>query len=254
MSEHVFGAGSMWAQRNDGSALYTPLKFGVLQETSFEFARSIKALYGSKNLPIALGPGEIKPSGKAKKARIFMQPYAELFFGQSYTTGQSLMAEDEAGTIPDTPGPYTVQVTNHTTFLSDLGVKWATTGLPLTKVDPAVAPTTGQYNVITTAGGTLGTYTFAAADKTLGVSINYEYSSATGKKLVITNQLIGVAPTFQCWFRGIYQSKQMTLKLFNCMSNKLSFATKLSDWMIPEFDFDMACNDADILGELSMAE
>ncbi len=248
MSQYVFGAGALWAVRNGGSGISTPLRFAVLQEVTIDFARTIKALFGEKNLPVALGGGTIKPTAKAKNARIFIKPYAELFFGQSFAAGQSLIAENEPGAVPDATA-YTIEVENMSTFVEDLGVLNAATGLPLTRVAATPGPSAaGQYSVAD------GVYTFNVADKGLPMRISYEYEALTGQKLVIENQMLGDIPTFQAWFRGLYQGKQFVLKFFNCASEKLSIPSKLEDWTIPEFDFQMATNDADVLGELSAAE
>ncbi len=68
--------------------------------------------------------------------------------------------------------------------------------------------------------------------------INYTYNvTSTGQKLAITNPLLGTTPTFQALFYTTFQNQAVTLKLNNCISNKLSFQTKLEDFVMPEFDF-----------------
>ncbi|MGH6974244.1 MAG: hypothetical protein ACRED6_06420 [Stellaceae bacterium] len=44
------------------------------------------------------------------------------------------------------------------------------------------------------------------------------------------------------------------MKLFNCVSSKLSFATKLEDFSIPELDFDVFANPAGNVLAWSFAE
>jgi hypothetical protein len=378
MPQYAFGAGSLWGVRNDSNApaVVTPRKFAILQDVQFDFSRTIKQLVGSYNLPVALGAGTIKTSAKAKAARIFAGVYADLYFGATPVTGQTLISEDEyqvipstgltssptlaiggtttavasaaftyniagssynkgavaagtalaAGTVPqNTWGLYLFSInaagtiavtaaagngtgystealaiaampatpansvamgyvtvmntasggfvagttalsagtvtanyynsalsasvipTNQGTFTQDLGVWYSATGLYLQRVATVTAP--GQYSV--TAGGV---YSFYQSDMGLGVNISYSYTVSTGQQITITGALLGVAPTFMAFFKGLYQGKQATLKLNVCMSTKLTFATKLEDWTIPEFDFEFAMDNTNTLGVLSLAE
>ena len=242
----MFGAGSLWGIRTDASGLFTAQKFAVLQGIQFDFTKNLKELFGSYQMAIAIGAGTMKTTAKAQQARINAQRCADLYFGLTPTTGQNLIAEDEAGTVPTTP--FAVTVTNSATWAHDLGVYYSLTGLPLTRVAAEETPTTGQYKV------TAGVYTFAAADTGLAVLINYVYTAVTGKTLTLTNQLLGITPTFQGWFKGLYNGKQMTLKLTNCVSSKLSIPLKMEDWTISEFDFQMSVDASNTLGVLTTAE
>jgi hypothetical protein len=70
------------------------------------------------------------------------------------------------------------------------------------------------------------------------VLITYTYNIAgAGQKIVLTNQLLGFTPTFQANLYTTFQGNPVTLKLPNCVSNKLGFPTKIDDYTIPEFDF-----------------
>jgi hypothetical protein len=86
--------------------------------------------------------------------------------------------QDERGTVPSTPG-YTIQAQqNDGTFLSDVGVKYASTGTALTQVSGA--PIAGQYSVNAT-----GLYTFAAADAGAAVLLSYTVRPADVEQCVI---------------------------------------------------------------------
>jgi hypothetical protein len=86
--------------------------------------------------------------------------------------------KDERGTVPSTPG-YTIQAQqNDGTFLSDVGVKYASTGTALTQVSGA--PAIGQYSVNAT-----GLYTFAAADAGAAVLLSYTVRPADVEQCVI---------------------------------------------------------------------
>ncbi|MCI0468398.1 MAG: undecaprenyl-diphosphate phosphatase, partial [Beijerinckiaceae bacterium] len=58
-----------------------------------------------------------------------------------------------------------------------------------------------------------------------------------GQKFTVANQLLGTTPTFQAVFYTTFQGQAISLKLNNCTSSKLSFHTKLEDFVMPEFDF-----------------
>jgi hypothetical protein len=61
--------------------------------------------------------------------------------------------------------------------------------------------------------------------------------SGAGQKFTVANQLLGTTPTLQALFYTTFQNQAISLKLNNCTSNKLSFHTKLEDFIMPEFDF-----------------
>lgn len=232
MSQFVFGAGSLWGTSTATGS--TPVQFGTLQEASFDFAPTVKELFGSYQFAAAIRRGTIKVTGKAKAGEINGALFNSLFFGQTGSTGQLLVANGESGTIPATP--FQITVTGSATFVSDLGVKYAATGLPLVKV--VSAPAIGQYSV------SAGVYTFAAADTLVGVKISYSYTSATGgTKTIITNQLLGTTPTFSMTFNAIDNGKQVTYTFPKCTASKLSFGTKLEDFVLPEFDFHVFADD-----------
>jgi hypothetical protein len=249
MPQYMFGAGSLYGVRNDQAGPYTPRKFAILQDVSFDFTRTIKQLTGSYNLPVALGAGTIKTTAKAKAARVFAGIYADLFFGITPSTGQTLLAEDENHAVPG-GSPYTVTIAppNSGVYVADMGVWYANTGKYLTAV--ASGPTIGQYSVVPATG----VYTFASGDSAASVNISYTYTVTTGSQIAITGSLLGVAPTFMAVFRGSYLTLQTTLKLNLCMSEKFGMATKLEDFTIPEFDFMFAMDATNTLGTLSFSE
>lgn len=247
MSQYAFGAGQFWGTQNT-SANPTPVSFGALQSASVDFTSNTKELFGSYQLPLAIGRGTMKVDGKAEVAQFSGRILSDLFFGISKSVGQTLVANAEAGTIPSTT-PYTVTVANSTGFVTDLGVKYAATGIPLVRV--AATPAAGQYTVAA------GAYTFAAADQGLGVAISYTYTpstNTTGETVTMTNQLIGTAPTFQAVVSQVFNGERITLTLASCVASKYTFATKLEDFNIPEFDFSAFVNAANTLGTISLGE
>ncbi|MGO9008164.1 MAG: hypothetical protein ACLQIQ_00085 [Beijerinckiaceae bacterium] len=225
---YSFGSGVLIGTRTDIENS-TPINFGLVQEVTLDETSSVKELYGQYQRPLAIARGTIKTTGKAKVARISGLAFANLYYGTTPAAGQTATSFAEAGTIAAS-SPYIVTVANSATFVADQGVVYATSGLPLTKV--ASSPATGQYSVAA------GVYTFNAGDEGKNVLVTYTYTiSATGQKLTIANQLLGTTPTFQALFYTSFQGQNVTLTLNNCTSSKLSFGTKLEDFVLPEFDF-----------------
>jgi hypothetical protein len=239
----LFGAGNFYG--TNPAANSTPHKVVTMQEISFDMSYTTKQLMGQYSAPIDVRRGAMKFGGKAKFANVNGAMLNDLFFNQTTTTGQLLSAVAEVGTIPATP--FTITVVNGATWTTDLGVVYSATGLALTKV--ASAPIAGQYSV-----GAGGVYTFAAADTTLGVYIDYLYTSATGGTLItLSNQLMGTQPFFKGVFTSNVSGKIITLVLNQCTSSKLSFSTKTEDYGIPEMDIEIMADSGNNIGQMSIA-
>jgi len=251
----AFGAGALWGNRTDvtGSGI-GPDQFGVLQDVQIDWDWTTKELWGQFQFPVDIARGQGKIAGKAKFARIFGAIYGDLFFGQTPATGQLTISENEAATVPATT-PYTVTVANAANYVDDLGVFYASgasAGNRFTRVTTPSAA--GQYSVNLATG----IYTVAAADATTSLLVSYLYNSNTGKKLVLTNQLMGYTPTFKATF---YTTKTtlsvpagLSLVLNACTATKLSLPTKIDDYEIQEFDFSAFADATGAIGTLSVNE
>ncbi len=235
-----FGSGTLWGFPSGGNVAPnpTPMKFGTLQDVSLDISGDVKQLYGQKQFPEAVARGKCKITGKAKFASINGKMLNDLFFGQSLGAGMVQIALDEVHTVPVSPFQVNITPPNSGVFVQDWGVRYVSTGLPLTRV--ASAPVTGQYTV---SGST---YTFSTGDQgTNNILISYSYSvSATGTQLNIKNQLMGFAPTVQVLLQTLYNNNQFSVLLYSVVASKLSFATKQEDFIIPEFDFEAFANAA----------
>jgi len=244
--EYQFGSGVLFGRNIPASGVATPVRFGGLQDVSVDFQFTTKELYGQYQFPIALGRGTGKVSGKASWAQFNAQAYNDLFFGfSSLPVGETKTAVAEAQTVTAN----IITVTNNSTYLQDLGVVLASTGVPLTRVSSA--PISGNYS----CNESTGVYTFNTSQNATAMLVSYTYTdSANGKKITITNQLLGNAPQFIGVFTNTFQGKQITLTLNACMSSKLTMATKLSDFTIPQFDFEAYADAAGTIGTLSMDE
>ena len=230
----VFGSGVLIGTPQGGS----PINFGMAQEISLNISASSKSLYGQNAFPLAIGLGTRKMTGKAKLARISGQALGSLFFGVSPSTGGAQTQYGEATSAPSA-SPYTYTTTYHTTFASDQGVVYAASGLPLKQVSSN--PSAGQYAV------SAGVYTFASGDAGAAVLISYVYSVATGSEsIIVTSNLIGPAVNFSAnlFAADPTTGRQFSMTLYNCVADKLSFGSKLEDFMIPELDFQCYANAA----------
>ncbi len=142
-----------------------------------------------------------------------------------------------------------VTASHNTTMVTDLGVIKASDGTPFVKV--ASGPVGQQYSCNTSTG----VYTFNSTQNAVAVAVSYTYTDASnGKTITITNQLLGNAPQFTAVFTNTFNSKQMTVVLNACMSNKLTIATKLEDFTIPDFDFQAFADSSNAIGSMSMDE
>ena len=240
-----FGSGVLIGTRTD-IANATPINFGLVQEVQLDLQFTAKELYGQYQFPVAIARGQGKASGKAKMARVSGLAFNNLFFGASLIAGQLATAFGEAQSVPAST-PFTVSVTNAGQWQDDCGVVYAASGLPLAKVASAAAA--GQYSVAA------GVYTFNSADAGASVLISYTYNvMGSGQQLTLANPLLGTTPTFQAQLYTSFQGKPVNVKLFNCVSSTLTFATKLEDFVIPELDFDIFANAAGNVLQWSFAE
>jgi hypothetical protein len=240
-----FGTGVLFGVPNAGNlaANPTPYKFGVLQEAQVTFKGDLKKLYGQKQFAVAKARGKVDVSCKAKLAVVDPGMLNQLYFGQNATPGSTIMADDEAGAIPGS-SPYTVAVTNHSTFVSDFGVRDAVSGTQFIKV--ASAPVAGQYSC-----DTAGNYTFASADAGKAVLISYTYTAnSRGQTIILNNQLTGYAPEFRAFLYNSFRGKFLGIELFNCTMGQISIPTKQEDFWIVDIDFEAATDASDTLGKL----
>lgn len=259
--QFAFGAGTLFGVRTD-VANSTPVEFAALQEGSVEFSASTKEAKGGYQFPLAVARGTGKISCKSKMVTINGRIFSDLFFGVAQTVGQLMEAYHEAAVaIPTTP--FTITGANGATWVDDLGAVYgpllsdgtacSLSGQPFTKVGSAATPIAGQYKV---AAG--GIYTFSSADNVskymAAISYTYTYAAA-GNRIVVANQLLGVNPVFTAVLNVPYTgpSGQLNLliKLHACVAEKLTFATKLEDFIIPEFDFACFADSSNNLATIS---
>jgi len=245
MTQYAFGLGALIALRTDTTPP-TPAQFGTLQEVQLDLSFTVKELTGQFQAPAALARGGLKITGKAKAAKISAANFNNIFFGQTQSTGNTLIQVNEAGTV-SAGGSHTVNVANNGA-ITDLGVAYAATGAMLIPITGS--PTAGQYSV----NKTTGVYSFSAADANAAVLITYSYSSTAGTSLSLSNQLMGSGPTFSLVLSEQYQGKLLNLQLNSVIAPKLALAFKSEDFMVPEFDFQASADAAGNIGNIWLSE
>jgi len=151
-----------------------------------------------------------------------------------------------AGTALPTITVNTSTVVNASTFLGDLGVAYASSGIFLQPV--ASSPSVGQYSVAA------GVYTFNAADAGVNVLIGYAYTATSGYTVTINQTVQGAVGIFGLRYQGRYANRRIGLWLPNCVSNKFSIPTKQQDFVMSEIDFEAFAGPSGNVGYLYLAE
>lgn len=209
----------------------TPVKFGVLQNVSLDISFDVKELYGQGQFAVAVGRGKGKIGGKASFAQINGFTLNSLFFGQTLAAGIINDVIDVTGAvISASPSTITPTIPGAGTWVNDLGVVNAA-GVPLRRV--VTGPTAGQYSVAA------GVYTFATADagQTVFTSFQYTATSTVAQMSTVKNVPMGYAPFFRADLHLSYGGKSLIFTLPQALATKLSFATKIDDFMLPDFEF-----------------
>lgn len=243
----VFGPGICWVTRTD-IASQTPYNIGFINEFSTDLSFDTKELYGQNQYALLSARGTAKSTGKMKAATVSGNALSTVLLGQAWTESTQYDATTVQEGVPGA-GPYTVTpaVPSAGVWNSDLGLTYVTTGEPLTYV--TAAPAAGQYQVAA------GVYTFAAADegKQINFSFSYSYAEASGQSIVIQNVPIGQTPTFQVDYKNTLYGATYYLRVFQAIGSKAAFANKITDYMMPEYDFSFFANPAQYIALLSLA-
>lgn len=342
----AFGPGIVIGTRTD-LANATPINLGFAQELSMDFQGNIKELTGQNQYPIDVARGVTKVQGKVKAAVLSGTAFNNLFFGMNPGTNSTLVASNTnntgglvTGSIQFSPSePHVVGsgssfyagINNTNLDTSginggDLGVVYAATGLPFTRV--ASSPTTGQYvapvqigtvatptalswtagvatvtatttnlqvgMVVTITGCTpsayngtwtvasvTGTtaftfalplaatpgsgtvfgsvvvnpsYQFSTGDSGASVLITYRYTVTNGQTIIINNQQLGYTPIFQLDYVTVRNNNYVAVRLFQCTASGLNIATKLEDFIMPEFSFGAFANVSNLIGQISFSQ
>lgn len=240
---YSFGSGALFVRptsQGNQPTNPTPVELAALQDCDVEFSWQVKALRGRYIFPVDQAVSDGKVSIKAKYGLLSNAQISGMV-AQSISVGRKRIQLAEAGTVPAST-PYTVTVANSANFVQDWGVTYASSGLALTPV--ASSPTQGQYSVAA------GVYTFAAADASAAVLINYEWNDAsTGSTVPINNELQGFGAVMEAFLTVPYKSDAKSLRLFSVIPTKMTRPTKQGDYVIGDFEGDAYANAAGNIGE-----
>jgi len=239
---------SGYAFQIDGDTHPTPSQIKILQSASLDMKATTKELFGQNIFPVAVGRSQIKVDGKLKFADYqprMIRDFVGAPNNSLMTAGQTLLAINEAQSVPGT-STYTVTVTNSATFVLDLGVTYANTGIPLSNVASLTA--VGQYTYAA------GVYTFYSGDASAAVLISYTYTlSSAGDTVTISNTAAGAANSFETVFGATYSGLQTNFLLYSCIPSSFKLADfKIGDFSMPELDFSCVVNSAGNLGVISL--
>jgi hypothetical protein len=243
-----FGSGDLVLIPNTTNP--TPVMFNALQDISVDIKFDKKVLHGQKQFPIAVARGKGSIDIKFKDAEVNGAMFNSVFFGDTASVGQLILAVKETGTIP-AASTYTITVDNDATFVLDCGVHYfdsaANTIKAWTRV--ASAPAAGEYSVAA------GVYTFAVADANKTVLISYTYTTTSGgTTTTLTNKNMGSAPQFKAIYSTSFEGKRFTIQLNACQSDDLKLAAKNEDYMIPEITASAFADAAGNVGIVSLVD
>jgi hypothetical protein len=244
--ELAFASGALWGVPSGSNP--TPSRIRQLQTAALDFTRTSDPLYSLNQMPNAVGVGVMKVTGKAMFAEIRGRLMNDLFFNGTSAAGQTVTALNEGpSAIPATP--FQITVVNSATWTTDLGVINNANGVPMGRVTSS--PAAGQYSVAA------GVYTFSSADNVSGISVrfSYEYTiAATGQTLTLSNQAMGIGPTFKAVLKSTFNALDTTWQLNACVATKLAFSTQLDKFAKPDLEWDSYTDSTDTLGIISCAE
>jgi len=234
-----FGPGLVYGVPVGGNRAtnYTPENFIGIQEVSFNRTAKIVPLWGSNQFPDAVAVSDKQVKGKVKLARVDPDMWNNMIFGTPAPTSNApLVYPNESHTLPVTPGPYTVSVTNKTNFSVDLGVRYAN-GQPFTNMQGGTLTEASQYNV------SAGTYTFYSGDAGQVVLISYEDTTTTGTLTTEFNQIQGWAPivrliAWEYYSSTINISNNNGYIFWNVIFGGLDVPIKSDDWEYPSVEFE----------------
>lgn len=251
----VFGPGRWFGINNVTNP--TPARTIVQQDMSVTFKRSVKTLFGEKQLAADVSSGDLNVTGKVSYGTMNPRLFADLLFGAGSAVGQTLEADNELGTL--TTHAYTVA--NGSSMSSstpgvDLGVVNSTNGARYVRVASGSEVAGTSYSFASATG----VYTFASAETGTVFKFSYLYPAATtGETVAMTNQYQGKVNDFTAvmvfpWTNAANAVEQDVLTLNSCIASQAEIATKMGDYGKPSFDFEAGCDQNDNLGSFAFAE
>jgi hypothetical protein len=190
-----FGSGRLFAVPAGGGARY---KYGDLTDISLDLKIEQKEAYGEKAYAIAIADGHRGIDISAKHYTLRLDAFANDMGLASPAAGINAFAYDELVTVPGSVA-YTFTLAQGATLIAgtvDLVMLVKTNGVfsPITyKFVTAGTEVAGQSCSITNAG----VITFASGDSGLTGYATYQYTTANGSSVTISNVLQNTTPSYQ---------------------------------------------------------
>ena len=243
----TFGAGRVFAIPNVTNP--TPTRALVPQGQSIDVKRKVESLFGENIFAAAVGVGETEVTGKVEFGKTVASVLANLISGNGTTTGSYFEADNEAGTTL-AASPYSYTAVNGATFLYDLGVVNATTGVIYSCVASGSEVAGKSYSV-----SALGVYKFALGDASTNVKVSYAYTvAASGVSITLSNQLQGSTGGFQAVHVLPWGTEQDMFVFYNCIASSFALSAKKSGFGGTTLDYTAAVNGNNQLGVATFAE
>jgi hypothetical protein len=247
-----FGTGTLWAVPGlsfdqETQADKTPIRIANLKgitldaKSQVQLSRVAAALH-----PVMATVKQVQITGRAMIGAFDGKLLNQVFFGAQAVSGAKLISQDQAGTVPGVPGPYTISpaIPGGGSYTQDFGVLLTDTGKPLKKVSGA--PAAGEYSE---SGGT---YTFNAAQADEEVAISYSYTLSTGSALAIPNGPGARAPEFQLALRGVYNGREASLILNRVVTDDVILPTSVERFMVSDLSFTALSDASGEVGSLNL--
>lgn len=243
-------------QNNVAITTPTPGRLMTLQDIDIEMDRSLKELRGQYQMPVDIAAADMKITGKAKYAGMQASMANELFFGQALTTGASTGEQVAVDEVHAAAATITIAPPASGVFVHDLGVFYQATGIQLTRV--GAAPSVGSYEVVDATG----VYTFNASEAG-NLLFTYSYTVGAGvttmKLITLSNQLMGISPSFEIHCQMNYPNNSgivntLNLKLNACRASKFGFPFKNQDYTMLGLDFMAFADASNTLGTITWTQ
>jgi len=236
VAQFNFGVGNLALLPPSTAADTSPIVIGTLQDVQIDYSSTKKMLYGNRQFPVAAADAEAKLTGKAKSGQIRGSVLGAALVGSTTAAGETVEVTDPVIAIPTTP--FQIVVAGGATFVEDVGVANAATGVSFKQVPSS--PIAGQYSVTVASG----TYLFAAADNVSGISVKITYLKtvpAVGKTISLGNPLMGLSTTYILDLfndTGPNSGKVYGARLSAIVIPKLAMVFKNNDFSMTDIDFE----------------
>ena len=250
MAQYNFGVGYVIGKRTDIS-LTAPAFFGVTQEWSLDIDQKIEVLMGQYKDPVDAAPAARAITGKIKFGRLAASMFGNMVLGVNPTAASGI---DIVPAETKTTSGTTYTVASGATYVEDLGVFYASTGIQLQPV--ASGPTVGQYVAGVSA---TGTYTLSSADAAASLlQFFYQKTTTDQYNMVVGQSLMGTGPVVELNFSNPYAvqgvTKKFNIQVPSARITKAPIDLKNANYLIPEMDFTAFLNAAGTILTWSMTE